>query len=223
MTLLHICDYGSGNIHNVERGLIRAGAQVRRCDKGSELAGARAVVIPGVGAFGDCISALRAKGFEDPIKDLAASGAWVLGICVGMQILASHSEEFGRHEGLGIIPGAVRLIPGQTASGETLKRPHVGWSSLHADRADRAGSPLADVDEASPVYFVHSYQLVPDQPEHRLAHARYGGHQIVAAVRASRVFGLQFHPEKSGFTGLRILKNFVGLVEAESALAASAA
>lgn len=218
MTLLHICDYGSGNIHNVERALVRAGAQVQRCATGGELAGARAVVLPGVGAFGDCVAALRAKGFEEPVKQLAASGAWILGICVGMQVLASHSEEFGRHEGLGIIPGAVRLIPGQAASGETLKRPHVGWSSLQGGGANRAGSPLSDVDQASPVYFVHSYQLVPDDPGHLLAHALYGGHEIVAAVRSSRVFGLQFHPEKSGFTGLRILKNFVGMVEADRAL-----
>ncbi len=222
MTLLHICDYGSGNIHNVERALARAGAEVRRCAHGGELAGAKAVVIPGVGAFGDCVDALRSKGFEEPVKELAASGAWVLGICVGMQVLASHSEEFGRHRGLGIIPGAVRLIPGQSASGEVLKRPHVGWSGLHVHAANRPGSPLADIDERSPVYFVHSYQLVPDDPGHVLAHAPYGGHEIVAAVRSSRVFGLQFHPEKSGFTGLRILKNFVGQVEADRTVAVAA-
>jgi len=80
MTLLHICDYGSGNIHNVERALVRAGARVKRCDTGDDLVGAQAVVIPGVGAFGDCVNALRAKGFEDPIKELSAAGAWVLGI-----------------------------------------------------------------------------------------------------------------------------------------------
>lgn len=119
MTLLHICDYGSGNIHNVERALVRAGAQVLRCESAQDMVGARAVVIPGVGAFGDCIAALRAKGFEEPIKDLVDSGVWVLGICVGMQILATHSEEFGHHQGMGIIPGSVRLIPGQTPEGNS--------------------------------------------------------------------------------------------------------
>lgn len=209
MTLLHLCDYGSGNIHNVERALVRAGAQLRRCESGAELEGARAVVIPGVGAFGDCMAALRAKGFEAPIRRLVDEGAWVLGICVGMQVLASYSEEFGHHEGLGIVPGGVRLIPGQSPAGESLKRPHVGWSGLYPDGSGWAGSPLSAIDEASPVYFVHSYQLVPEASAHQLAHVVYGGNRIVAAVRSGRVFGLQFHPEKSGFTGLRILRQFV--------------
>lgn len=211
MTMLHLCDYGSGNIHNVERALARAGAEVRRCTSAEDLVGVRALVIPGVGAFGDCMAALRARGFEDPIKELAASGAWILGICVGMQILASHSEEFGIHKGLDIIPGAVRLIPGGTPDGETLKRPHVGWSSLHSDAADWEGTPLDGVRQESAVYFVHSYQLLPEDPTHLLAYARYGGCDIVAAVRRSRIFGVQFHPEKSGYTGLRILESFVEL------------
>jgi imidazole glycerol-phosphate synthase subunit HisH len=221
MTLLHICDYGSGNIHNVERALVRAGARVKRCDTGDELMGAQAVVIPGVGAFGDCINALRAKGFEDPIKELAASGAWVLGICVGMQVMASYSDEFGHHEGLGIVPGVVRLIPDQTPQGQKLKRPHMGWSNLYGDPAKWAQGPLTGVNQTSPVSFLHSYHLVPDDPEHLLAHAVYGGHDIVAAVQAKRAFGLQFHPEKSGYTGLQVLKNFVGMVQAESVLTAA--
>lgn len=211
MTMLHICDYGSGNIHNVERALIRAGAEVKRCVSANELAGARALVIPGVGAFGDCVAALRARGFEDPIKELAASGAWVLGICVGMQILASFSEEFGVHRGLDIIPGGVRLIPDTAPDGERLKRPHVGWSSLYSETADWQETPLESVRQETAVYFVHSYQLVPDDPGDLLAHARYGGCAIAAAVRRGRVFGVQFHPEKSGYTGLRILRSFVTL------------
>ena len=211
MTMLHICDYGSGNIHNVERALTRAGADVKRCVSGDELGPARALVIPGVGAFGDCIEALRARGFEDPIKELAASGAWILGICVGMQILASFSEEFGIHRGLDIIPGAVRLIPGATPDGERLKRPHVGWSSLYSETASWPGTPLEGLRQESAVYFVHSYQLVTDDPADVLAHARYGGCAITAAVRRGRVFGVQFHPEKSGMAGLRILEQFVAL------------
>lgn len=221
MTLLHICDYGSGNIHNVERALVRAGARVKRCDTGDELAGAQAVVIPGVGAFGDCINALRAKGFEDPIKELAASGAWVLGICVGMQVMGSYSDEFGHHEGLNIVPGVVRLIPEHTPEGQKLKRPHMGWSNLNGDPAKWANGPLAGVNQTSPVSFLHSYHLVPDQAEHLLAHAVYGGNQIVAAVQAKRAFGLQFHPEKSGYAGLQVLKNFVGMVQAEAVLRAA--
>jgi imidazole glycerol-phosphate synthase subunit HisH len=211
MTLLHLCDYGAGNIHNVERGLLRAGAQVQRCTDGSQLAGAQVVVIPGVGAFGDCIDALRAKGFEAPLKELAAAGAWMLGICVGMQVLATYSEEFGRHEGLDIIPGAVQLIPGTTPEGEMLKRPHVGWSGLLAGPGGWAGSPLEGTPDGAPVYFVHSYQLNPVDPMHELAHVNYGGQAVTAAVRSGRVFGVQFHPEKSGHTGLQILREFIRL------------
>ena len=211
MTMLHLCDYGSGNIHNVERALVRSGAEVRRCTSAEDLVDARVLVIPGVGAFGDCMSALRARGFEDPIKELAASGAWILGICVGMQILASHSEEFGIHSGLDLIPGAVRMIPGKTPEGELLKRPHVGWSSIYSGDADWSGTPLGDIRQESPVYFVHSFQLLPDDPRHLLAYARYGGCDIVAAVRRGRIFGVQFHPEKSSYTGLRILDGFVKL------------
>ncbi len=211
MTMLHICDYGSGNIHNVERALVRVGAEVRRCTSAEELDGAHAIVIPGVGAFGDCISALRERGFEDPIKELAASGTWILGICVGMQILATHSEEFGIHRGLDIIPGAVRMIPGKTPDGESLKRPHVGWSNLHSGGAHWEGTPLEKIRQESPVYFVHSYELHPADHNHLLAYARYGGCDIVAAVRRGRIFGVQFHPEKSGFTGLNILETFVSL------------
>ena len=183
--------------------------------------GAKAVVIPGVGAFGDCINALRARGFEDPIKELATSGAWVLGICVGMQIMGTTSDEFGRHEGLNIVPGVVQLIPEHTPDGQKLKRPHMGWSNLEGDAKRWAGSPLAGVALHSPVSFLHSYHLVPDHPEHLLAHAVYGGNRIVAAVQAKRALGLQFHPEKSGYTGLQVLKNFVELVQEEAALTAA--
>lgn len=217
MVTLHLCDYGSGNMHNVERALTRVGAHVIRCTKPEELIGAKALVIPGVGAFGECIASLRAKGFEQPILDLAASGAWILGICVGMQILATHSEEFGLHKGLGIIPGAVKLIPGETPSGEKLKRPHIGWSPLYSDTRDWDGTPLTSLQKESSVYFVHSYHFDPEDPHDVLAYARYGGCPIVASVSRARVFGVQFHPEKSGYAGLNILKSFVAQVEADVA------
>ena len=209
MTLLHTCDYGFGNIHNVERALIRAGAEVRRCVSPDELDGAKGVVIPGVGAFGDCISALRARGFERPIKELAESGTWILGICVGMQILATHGEEFGFHKGLDLVPGTVSIIPDKTSNDESLKRPHIGWSNLYSYSDNWDGTLLGNVSHNSPVYFVHSYQLHPKDSNQLLAYARFGGLDITAAVRRERIYGVQFHPEKSGETGLQILKSFV--------------
>lgn len=213
MTMLHICDYGSGNVYNVQRALEKVGAETTLCSSGDQLAGADALIIPGVGAFGDCMQSLRARGFEAAIKAHAASGTWILGICVGMQILATYSEEFGLHEGLNIIPGRVRLIPGETPSGEIIKRPHVGWSELH--RTTDMGAPsLLDIAPAkAAVYFVHSYEFVPEVASSVIANTQYAGIDIVSVVQAGRTFGVQFHPEKSGYNGLKILEQFVHLVK----------
>jgi glutamine amidotransferase len=131
-----------------------------------------------------------------------------------MQILASRSEEFGLHEGLGIIPGTVTAIPERATDGEKLKRPHVGWSGLVPAGAGWGGSPLAAVQEGAGVYFVHSFEFRADRPENVLATALYGGHHLTAAVRGGRVFGSQFHPEKSGPSGLAILGEFVRMAGA---------
>lgn len=212
MAKIHLCDYGSGNVHNVERALIRAGGTIKRCESGAELSDVQALVVPGVGAFGDCMEALRSRKFEEPIKELAGSGVWILGICVGMQILGTFSEEFGYHDGLGIIPGGVRLIPNATPDGERLKRPHVGWSCLSSAEGDWGMTPLENICPETAVYFVHSYQLIPDDPKDILAYARYGGSLVSAGVRRDRVFGFQFHPEKSGYAGIEIIERFVRLV-----------
>ena len=215
MTMLHICDYGSGNVYNVQRALERAGAKTKLCTSGDELAEARALVIPGVGAFGDCMQSLCSRGFRAAIKAHAESGTWILGICVGMQILATNSEEFGVHEGLDIIPGRVRLIPGETQSGETIKRPHVGWSELHRPLGDANPGLLDNAASGAAVYFVHSYEFVPEDSRNLLATTRYAGVDIVAAIQRERIFGVQFHPEKSGHNGLKILARFVNLVESK--------
>lgn len=215
MTMIHICDYGSGNIHNVEKALLRAGAQVKVCSSVDDLINVNALVIPGVGAFGDCIEALRAKGFEKKIKELADSGVWILGICVGMQVLATYGEEHGMHLGLDIIPGRVSLLPEVSVDGDRVKRPHVGWSTLVKCSDNWQNTPLNEISSNSAVYFVHSFHLLPDNPDDLLAVTYYGGHAISASVRRGRVFGFQFHPEKSGRTGHRIIQNFVELVTNE--------
>jgi glutamine amidotransferase len=214
MTMLHICDYGSGNVYNVQRALERVGADTKLCSSGEELSGASALIIPGVGAFDDCMKSLRARGFDQAIKTHATAGTWMLGICVGMQILATESEEFGVHEGLNIIPGRVKLIPGKTPLGETIKRPHVGWSELYK-LPKSPNLSLVDWTLGNPaVYFVHSYEFVPEDAKDVVCSTRYAGVDVVAAVQRERIFGVQFHPEKSGHSGLKILERFVSLVEA---------
>ncbi len=213
MTRVHICDYGSGNILSVERALEKVGAEVVRCTSPDQLTGVRGLIIPGVGAFADCMRGVRERGFEQPIHQLVETGAWVLGICVGMQILATRSEEFGITEGLGIVPGTVKQLPDAAPDGARLKRPHVGWSELHRRGQSWEGSPLEHIAEGTAAYFVHSFHLVPDDPGHLLADASYVGTPVHAAVRSGRVFGVQFHPEKSGRTGLVFLDGFLQLVQ----------
>jgi glutamine amidotransferase len=209
---IHICDYGSGNILSVERALEKVGAEVVRCTAPDQLQDVRGLIIPGVGAFADCMRGLRERGFEQPIRDLVAANTWVLGICVGMQILATESEEFGVHQGLGIVPGTVKLLPETAPDGSRLKRPHVGWSELRKASQPWEGSPLERIEEGTAAYFVHSFHLVPDDRQYLLAEASYVGTPVTAAVRTGRVFGVQFHPEKSGRTGLAFLDGFLRLV-----------
>lgn len=210
---VHICDYGSGNILSVERALEKVGAEVIRSTSPDQLRDVKGLIIPGVGAFADCMRGVRERGFEQPIHQLVNQGAWVLGICVGMQILATRSEEFGITEGLGIVPGTVKQLPDVAPDGSRLKRPHVGWSELHRRSQPWEGSPLERIEEGTAAYFVHSFHLVPDDPRDLLADASYVGTPVHAAVRKDRVFGVQFHPEKSGRTGLAFLDGFLRLVQ----------
>jgi glutamine amidotransferase len=136
----------------------------------------------------------------------------MLGICVGMQMLFDVSEEFGEHKGLGLLPGRIRRIPNIDASGQPQKIPHIGWNAVHPPReanTDRWSNTLLDGMRPSDVYFVHSYTAWPDNATHRLADAHYGGQRISAAVQKDNVFGTQFHPEKSGAVGLRIIAQFL--------------
>jgi imidazole glycerol-phosphate synthase subunit HisH len=163
-----------------------------------------------VGAFADGMAGLRERGLIEPVRQFAASRRPLLGICLGMQMLLSSSEEFGQHEGLGLIAGRVLAIPSTGIDGAPHKIPHIGWAGLEASQgAAWDGSILRDVRPGSTVYMVHSYTAVPDDLTHRLADCRYDGRLISAAIRAGEVYGCQFHPEKSGPVGLRILATFL--------------
>lgn len=195
-----VLDYGIGNLHSAHKALEKMGADARLTADHTLIAEADAVVLPGVGAFGACMNALRAADLEQPALDAAASGRPFLGICVGMQMLFSGSEEDDSAAGLGIIPGLVRWIPAG------VKRPQMQWNQLHLTRGD---DPMFDgLGDAPWVYFVHSLHGVPTDPAAVAATCGYGG-ELNAAFRAANVFATQFHPEKSGATGLALLGNFV--------------
>lgn len=203
-----VVDYGSGNLLSVQRALEHVGAVVARAQTPEAILSAERLVLPGVGAFPDGIDGLRTAGLTDPIIEFARSGRPLLGICLGMQMLATVSEEFGVHLGLDLIPGRVVAMPTTTSNGFALKRPHIGWADLHLapGRSLRTSEGILDGDA---VYLVHSFHFEPERDADRLACCIYGGHEVTAAVQFENILGFQFHPEKSGTTGLRILSAFL--------------
>lgn len=202
--MIAVLDYGAGNLRSVELGFARLGVDTIITRDPAEMAAADGLVLPGVGAFADAMAALNESGIVQPLKDLVAAGKPLLGICLGMQALFESSEEGVGAVGLGLIPGRVRRLPERG-----LKIPHMGWNSITSQKA----SPLlAGLPETPYVYFVHSYACFADNPADVLASAEYGV-PFHAAVQRGNVIGMQFHPEKSGAVGSRILQNFVDLVE----------
>ena len=205
-----VVDYGVGNLLSVSRALEHCGARVTITSDAAVILNSARVVLPGVGAFADGMAALRALGLDAVVRQVATNGTPLLGICLGMQMLLDESEEFGLTPGLGLIPGRVVKIPATSKTGAQHKIPHIGWSELliSAQRSSWRGSLLADVEPGEAVYFVHSYMAEPTLPAHRLADCRYGGISISAVVNRDNVMGCQFHPEKSGDVGLKVLKRF---------------
>jgi imidazole glycerol-phosphate synthase subunit HisH len=205
-----VIDYGIGNLYSVGRALERCGADVLVSDDPAAIESTSRLVLPGVGAFADGMLGLRERDLVTPIRRYAESGRPLLGICLGMQMLASVSEEFGEHQGLDLIPGRVRSVPAVDVEGRPHKIPHIGWSALRTPAgAEWQGSILENTPPGSAVYLVHSFAVVPDDPSHRLADCHYGGHAIAAAIWRGPISGCQFHPEKSGDVGLAILARFL--------------
>ncbi len=196
-----IIDYGVGNLFSLAHSLRSVGAAASVTGDAEAILRADHVILPGVGAFGDAAAKLRATGLDGVVKAVAARGTPIMGICLGMQLLLEKSYEFGEHEGLGLIPGEVRPI--SEAIPADYKIPHIGWNALEL----LWPHPIfKDVKPGDCVYFVHSFYGA-GCGEALLATAEYGAH-LTAAVGRGNVVGCQFHPEKSGDVGLRILKAF---------------
>jgi glutamine amidotransferase len=197
-----IVDYGMGNLASVQRALEECAVAAEVAANPAALARASHVVLPGVGAFGDAMARLRDGGWVAPLRQLAADGVPLLGICLGMQLLADCGEEGGAHDGLGLIPGrVVRLHP----VGTRERVPHVGWNEVLAKREDPL---LESIAQCTDFYFVHSYHFVVSNEDNIVARTPYCG-EFVSVVRAGSVMGTQFHPEKSSRAGFRLLRNFL--------------
>lgn len=201
--MIAILDYDAGNIKSVEKAMQLLGQEVTVTREREAILRADKVILPGVGAFGDAMDKIRQYGLYEVIHEVVDKGTPFLGICLGLQLLFERSEESPKAEGLGVLKGEILRIP-ETPG---LKIPHMGWNSL----AIRPGARLFEgIEEGAYVYFVHSYYLKAQDEAVVAAAAEYGV-SIHASVESGHLFACQFHPEKSGSTGLRILKNFVGL------------
>lgn len=198
-----IVDYGASNMVSVSEALARIGADVRLATRPKALAGAALVVVPGVGASGPAMRALRRRGLDVAIRSALDDGATFLGICLGMQLLFERSEEDGA-EGLGLLAGRVTLLP------NAPRLPHIGWNQLRLERSHPLTAGLID---GTPCYFVHSYAPEPADASSVIATTEHGG-TFASAVASGRLLGVQFHPERSGSDGLRLLANAVAFAAA---------
>lgn len=197
-----IVDYGMGNLHSVSKAVERLGYEPLVTGEREEILAADGIILPGVGAFGDAMEQLRETSLDSVMKDAAESGKPLLGICLGMQLLFSRSEEHGKFEGLDILPGSVVRF-----TGGDYKVPHMGWNSLQFEKREH---PLFAGLEEGHVYFVHSYHVLPEVQADLLAVTDYG-QPVTAIVGRGSVYGMQFHPEKSGDLGMSLLRNFLAL------------
>ncbi|MEM6425554.1 MAG: imidazole glycerol phosphate synthase subunit HisH [Cyanobacteria bacterium P01_D01_bin.128] len=208
MTVIAVIDYDMGNIHSACKGLEKAGAIPNVTDNLDEIWAADGVVLPGVGAFDPGIQHLRKRDLISPIRDLVASGKLFLGICVGLQVLFESSEE-GIEPGLGVVQGTIERF--RPEPGITI--PHMGWNQLEITQPD---IPLfSGVKDGDWLYFVHSYYANPTDSAVTAATVTHGSQTITAAIAQNNLMAVQFHPEKSAHVGLKILSNFVELVEAK--------
>lgn len=203
--MIGIIDYGVGNLFSLKSSFEAIGEEVFVSGNKSELREAEGLILPGVGAFADAIAKLRENSLDEFVREQAESGKPLMGICLGMQLLFEKSYEYGEHEGLSLLKGQV--VPMQGSIPEELKIPHIGWNALHKIKSD---SPLLkDVNEGDCVYFVHSF-YAQNCEDSLLATTEYGK-ELTAAVAKGNVMGCQFHPEKSGETGMKILRAFVNI------------
>jgi glutamine amidotransferase len=174
------------------------------------------VILPGVGAFGDAMDNLKRLDLINPIKDFIGSGKPLMGICLGMQLLMSESEEFGKREGLDIIKGAVVKFPAIDDKGNKSKVPQVGWNGIHRSRIGEDdvwdGTPLQDINESEFMYFVHSFYVVPANKTVMLSVTDYEGTQFCSSIAWKNIFAFQFHPEKSAQEGIKIYKNWASII-----------
>ena len=209
-----IVDFGMGNLFSVSRSCEEAGMVPVITRDRAEILASDAVILPGVGAFGDAMRTLHQLDLVSVLRDVAASPVPLIGICLGMQLLMSESEEFGSTRGLGIVPGRVEWLQPAEGSGRRVKVPEVGWNAIWSGDSDRqwAGTPLEGQSNGAFMYFVHSLTVVPEDLGVSISTTRYGGVEFCSTLRSGSVFACQYHPERSGPGGLEWYRTLARLV-----------
>jgi imidazole glycerol-phosphate synthase subunit HisH len=214
-----IVDYGLGNLYSVKHACAYVGLSATITSSPAEIIAADAIILPGVGAYGDAMATLGSLGLIQVIRDCAAAGRPLVGICLGMQLLMSTSEEFGEREGLSIIPGRVVRFQDPFLGDRPLKVPQIGWNGIYRVPTPAqtgidawTGTFLESVADGEPMYFVHSYLVRPDDPGVVLSTTQYGNIEFCSSLRRQNVMACQFHPERSGREGLKIYRTFANMI-----------
>lgn len=215
-----IVDYGLGNLYSVLRACVHAGLEASITSDRRELAAADGIILPGVGAFGDAMATLRRLDLVGPLRDAADGGKPMLGICLGIQLLMSRSEEFGAHEGLDILKGTAKRFDGPREGDRPLKVPEICWNGIFRRPRPKvgdswAGTPLEGLPDGEAMYFVHSYCVQPDDENVILSTTRYGQIEYCSSLRRGSLFAFQFHPERSGVEGLKIYHSWARLLRGQ--------
>lgn len=210
-----IVDYGIGNLESVFRACKKVGGNPFITDDNKEILAASAMILPGVGAFADAMNQLHKNDLVSPIKDFAASGKPVLGVCLGMQLLTSESHEFGINKGLDLISGTCEKFDAFTPEKEIIKIPQIMWNQIKPKDGSAFPdlTPLANSEDGDYMYFIHSFYVKPALEKHTLSVTTYGENTYASAIQKDNVFGVQFHPEKSGTAGLKIYETFNKLIK----------
>lgn len=220
---VQIVDYGLGNLFSIKNACLKVGLIPEISSEPEDLNRADIVILPGVGAFGDAMTSLKSMNLVEPIREVAAAGKPLIGICLGMQLLMSESSEFGIHKGLDIITGTTsKLIPDNKDGVTHLKIPHIGWNRIlkthHSYKETQESSlweqtPMANLEEGEYMYFVHSYYVSPTDTSIVISNTTYGDNVFCSSFKKDNIFAVQFHPERSGPAGLQIYSQLDKIID----------